>query len=114
MAGPGHSARVLLATAGALALEGNGPGRCHQLGYPGAVPTVLTVEDLRFFFFSNEGTEPPHVHVEAGDSAAKFWLEPVELAVNHGLKRKDLRRARLLVEANQQLFLEKWHEHFDT
>jgi hypothetical protein len=32
----------------------------------GAVPTLLVVEGFRFFFFSREGTEPRHVHVEKG------------------------------------------------
>jgi len=27
------------------------------------MPTLLRVEGFRFFFFSNEGQEPPHVHV---------------------------------------------------
>lgn len=52
------------------------------------VPTLLVFGGLRFFFFSNEGMEPPHVHVEAGDGAAKFWLEPaVELAFSVGMTR---------------------------
>jgi hypothetical protein len=37
------------------------------------VPTVLRAEGFRFFFFfSNEGTELPHIHVERGDGHAKF------------------------------------------
>ncbi|MCI0405089.1 MAG: DUF4160 domain-containing protein, partial [candidate division Zixibacteria bacterium] len=44
------------------------------------MPTVARIKGFRFFFFSNEGHEPPHIHVEHGDKYAKFWLEPVELA----------------------------------
>jgi hypothetical protein len=29
------------------------------------IPTVLKEGKYRFFFFSNEGTEPPHIHVES-------------------------------------------------
>jgi hypothetical protein len=54
------------------------------------VPTLLQVEGYRFFFFSNEGTEPPHVHVERGDAYAKFWIEPVDLAEAVGLKTVSL------------------------
>lgn len=78
------------------------------------VPTVLLIEGFRFFFFSNEGQEPPHVHVEVGDGHAKFWLAPVELATMHRLKQQEVRRARLLVEEHQQAFLEKWREYFGT
>jgi hypothetical protein len=56
---------------------------------------VLLAEGFRFFFFSNEGTEPPHIHVERGDGYAKFWLEPVDLADAKDLKNQDLKRARL-------------------
>jgi Domain of unknown function (DUF4160) len=78
------------------------------------MPTVLFVEGFRFFFFSNEGLEPPHIHVEYGGGLAKFWLRPVELALVHRLKQQEVRRATLLVEQHEALFLEKWNEHFGT
>ena len=43
------------------------------------MPTILRVDGHRFFFFSNESGEPPHIHVETADNYAKFWLSPVEL-----------------------------------
>ena len=76
------------------------------------MPTLLTAEGFRFFFFSNEGTEPPHIHVERGDGYAKFWLEPVELVEAFRLKQQELRRVRLLVVQHQAVFLERWREHF--
>jgi len=78
------------------------------------VPTVLVIDGFRFFFFSNEGMEPPHIHVEQGDGHAKFWLLPVELVVAHRLRQQEVRRARLLVEENQTQFLERWREYFGT
>lgn len=44
------------------------------------MPTVLRAAGFRFFFYSMEGDEPPHIHVEQGDSVAKFWIDPVNLA----------------------------------
>jgi hypothetical protein len=41
------------------------------------MPTVLRVEGFRFFFYSKEGNEPAHVHVEHQENRAKFWLFPV-------------------------------------
>jgi hypothetical protein len=52
------------------------------------MPTLLNIEGFRFYFFSNEGTEPAHVHVEKGDGTAKFWLNPVSGL----LRRYDSRR----------------------
>jgi len=78
------------------------------------VPRLLAVEGFRFFFFSNERSEPPHVHVERGDGVAKFWLEPVALDSSSGLKTQELRRARILVVEHQTTFREKWRERFGT
>lgn len=38
------------------------------------MPTVKIVGGHRFFFFSKENNEPPHIHVESAENAAKFWL----------------------------------------
>lgn len=34
------------------------------------MPTVLRVGPYRFFFYSGDGDEPRHVHVERGEGAA--------------------------------------------
>ncbi len=78
------------------------------------MPTVLLVDGFRFFFFSNEGIEPPHIHVERAAGYAKFWLDPVDLAETYGFKTPELRRARLLVIEHRFDFRERWREHFGT
>ena len=78
------------------------------------MPTVLKIGPHRFYFFSKEGQEPAHIHVETAENAAKFWLSPVELAWAAGYNSKELRKVRELVEERALFFLEKWHEHFRT
>ena len=78
------------------------------------MPTVLKIGPHRFYFFSKEGLESPHIHVETAENAAKFWLSPVELVWVVGYNSKELRKVRGLVEKHAPLFLEKWHEHFHT
>ncbi|WP_225309507.1 DUF4160 domain-containing protein [Larkinella humicola] len=68
-------------------------------------------DGVRFFFFSNEH-EPLHVHVEKGDSAAKFNLIPVSLVKNEGMKNKDLKRAEAIIAERQQEFIAKWKSYF--
>lgn len=41
----------------------------------------LEIRSVSFFFYSNEGQEPPHIHVKAGGDEAKFWLDPITPAV---------------------------------
>jgi hypothetical protein len=75
------------------------------------MPTVLREGRYRFAFFSNEGQEPPHIHVKAGDDQAKFWLEPIALASNYGFKAHELNEIERLVREHQLELLEAWHEH---
>jgi len=76
------------------------------------MPTVLRFKGYRFFFFSLEGHEPPHVHVESAERVAKFWLRPVALARWRGFRSHELREIRRLIEENVDLLEERWHEHF--
>ncbi len=76
------------------------------------MPTVLRTGPYRFYFYSHETNEPPHVHVDRDDLTAKFWLQPIGLAKNIGFTAKELRRLRKLTEENLELFLEAWHERF--
>jgi hypothetical protein len=68
----------------------------------------------RFFFFSNEGNEPPHIHIETAENYAKFWLDPVALAKSVGYNAKELRELRELVEKNKPLLMENWNEYFGS
>jgi hypothetical protein len=43
------------------------------------------------FFFSREGHEPRHIHVEQAERYAKFWLDPVELVESRGFRGSELR-----------------------
>ena len=76
------------------------------------MPTVMRVGPYRFFFYSADGTEPPHVHVERDDGVAKYWLDPVRLAGSFGLRRSDLAEAERIVRDNAINLLEAWHDYF--
>ena len=76
------------------------------------MPTLLRVEGFRFFFFTNESQEPPHVHARKGDGLAKLWLAPVRLVYAHGLTPAELRRVRELTRAHADTFEARWHEVF--
>lgn len=75
------------------------------------MPVVLRVGRYRFFFFSNEGREPPHIHVKAAGDEAKYWLDPVQLAADYGFNVAELNEIRGLVEEHREQLLEAWHEH---
>ena len=78
------------------------------------MPTVLRVEGYRFYFFSHDGPEPPHIHVDLGGASAKYWLSPVTLARNFGFSPRELMSLMRLVRENEATLLEAWHGHFRT
>ena len=77
------------------------------------MPTVLRLGPYRFFFYSSDGDEPPHVHVERDDNVAKFWIVPVRLATSGGFRRAELSDIERLVNDNQAAILEAWHGFFN-
>jgi hypothetical protein len=76
------------------------------------MPTVLRIGRYRFFFYSNEGQEPPHIHIRATGNEAKFWLTPVALAFNHGYRGHELNEIERLVREHQDELLKAWHDYF--
>jgi hypothetical protein len=76
------------------------------------MPTVARIGPYRFFFYGNEGTEPPHIHVQRERSLAKFWLDPVSLARSTNFPSHELTRIESLVLENRQSFLEAWNDFF--
>lgn len=75
-------------------------------------PTVRRIGPYRFFFYSNEGGEPPHIHVQRDRQVAKYWLDPVRLARSGRFAAHELHEAEALVRDNETEFLEAWHEFF--
>ena len=78
------------------------------------MPTIDRIGPYRFFFLSNEGLEPPHIHVQRDRALAKFWLRPVALASASGFPSHELRRIEQIVTRNSARFEEAWHEFFSS
>lgn len=76
------------------------------------MPTVLRVGPHRFFFYSADGHEPPHVHVTRDLAKAKFWLDPVTFASASGFSARELLDIQGLIVSRQVLLLRAWHEYF--
>lgn len=66
----------------------------------------------RFYFFSNEGNEPPHIHIDKDGNTVKYWLEPVRLARRVGFTDRELRTLEEKIVAEQTGFIEAWHGYF--
>ena len=78
------------------------------------MPTVLRIGAYRFYFYSHEPNEPPHIHIDRDNLSAKFWLLPVALAKNIGFRPKELRKLESLVRDNQSKLVEAWNGYFSN
>jgi hypothetical protein len=76
------------------------------------MPTVLREAGYRFFFYSNEGREPPHVHVQKAEAYAKVWLDTLVVSDVNGFNSSRVSQIIEIVRANQTFLLETWHEFF--
>lgn len=72
----------------------------------------MRVGPFRFYFYSYEPNEPPHIHVDRGEATIKVWLECVEVAKSRGFRAHEIGDIVKLVDEHHARLLEAWHEHF--
>jgi hypothetical protein len=78
------------------------------------MPTLLREGPYRFYFYSGDLGEPVHVHVDAGGTTAKFWLQPVSLHYNIGFSARELRVVERITREHREEFIEAWNAYFGT
>ena len=76
------------------------------------MPTVLRTEGYRFYFYSHEPNEPPHVHVDKAEATAKVWLDEISFARVRGFRNKERNAILNIVEEHREMLLETWREYF--
>lgn len=82
------------------------------------MPTVLFIFGWRLFFYSNEGTEPIHIHAEKGDMECKFWIldEEVELkeAFAFNMNNSDKKQIKKIIFQHFDFITETWYNYFNV
>lgn len=78
------------------------------------MPTIKGIAGpYRFFFYSLDCDEPPHVHVERDRAQAKIWLESLVVMPSRVFSTRELNRIRTIIFAQRTKILEAWHGHCD-
>jgi len=77
------------------------------------MPTILKIKGFRFFFWSKEDGEPPHIHVEKAEANAKVWIEPLEDEYFYGFSPKETKDIKEIIKENIELFKTKWKEYHE-
>ena len=76
------------------------------------MPTLLLIGAFRFYFYSHEPNEPPHVHVDRGNATIKIWLDSLEVAKSRGFRAHEIGGIVAMVEQHRVEFEEAWHGFF--
>lgn len=76
------------------------------------MPTIMRIGAFRFYFYSHEPNEPPHVHVDCGDATIKIWLDSVEVAKSRGFRAHEIGGIVAMVQEHRATLTEAWHEYF--
>ena len=77
-------------------------------------PTSWDKRDDQSGFCHHCGTDiakESAVHVRRERMTCKFWLEPMELATNHGFSARELNQIRAIIERELSKIKEAWSEH---
>ena len=75
------------------------------------MPTVLRIGAFRFLFYSDEGNETPHIHIQTPEGECKFWLDPIRLSRNKGVPPAVIRTIEKLVFEHSKFLTEKYHDY---
>ncbi len=84
------------------------------------MPAILFVKGWKFFFFSNEGNEPIHIHVQKGERSCKYCKEFVNAdSIAAGLspfhpEAVSFEAGRLMLKRITQLIKEEKTFAFET
>ena len=76
------------------------------------MPTIRRIDGYRFYFYSHEPDEPPHVHVDKAEATGKVWLVSVEFARDRGFRWHERNAILSIVQGHRQAMLEAWYEYF--
>ena len=80
------------------------------------MPTILYFQGWRFFFYSNEGNEPIHIHAEKADMECKFWINEhdftIELSFAFNMSSDKTKEVSEIINDNLEKIIRSWHKYF--
>jgi len=79
------------------------------------LPTILMINGWRIFFYSNENSEPIHVHCIKGEMECKYWLrsETFEIseAFTYNMNSGEKREIRKIIYGHFEYIENEWNEY---
>ena len=76
------------------------------------MPIIKRIRGYRFYFWSRENDEPPHIHVSKQGKQCKIWLDDLTVAHSY-FPNHELTKIKKMVDENIIEIRNKWNEHFE-
>jgi len=81
------------------------------------MPTVLFILGWRLYFWSNENTEPIHIHAVKGEMECKYYLDIDNFEINeafcHNLTKQAKREIKKIIYEHFDYIVAEWNNHFN-
>ena len=75
------------------------------------MPTVLRSGPYRFFFYSSDGAEPPHIHVLSTEGEMKVWLnDDLDIAECYDIPYHEWSKILKIIKKQKDFFIKKYYE----
>ena len=76
------------------------------------MPTILLLHGWRFYFYSNEGNEPMHIHAGKAECECKYWVDAdafeIRQAFAYNMSARDTREVRRIIFENFDYIVAEW------
>ena len=81
------------------------------------MPTILMILGWRFFFYSNEGNEPIHIHAQKAEMECKFWLDVDNFEVKEdfslNLNPQSKKEVKKIIYEHFDYIVSEWNRFFN-
>ena len=78
------------------------------------MPPILLLLGWRLFFYTNEGSEPIHIHAKKGDMECKFWLDVESfdsaLAYSYNMTPRATKEIRRIIFGHFDYIVDQWQD----
>ncbi|MDX2016479.1 MAG: DUF4160 domain-containing protein [Planctomycetota bacterium] len=76
------------------------------------MPTIFEAFGFRFFFYSSDGLEPIHVHVDGHGAIGKWWIDRDQWEFHRGFSVRDRSKVERELRSRKQEIVDAWRAHF--
>ena len=80
------------------------------------MPTILLIAGWRLFFYSNETSEPIHIHAEKAEMECKFWLYVEEYEIKeayaYNITSQAKREIKKIIYDHFDYIVSEWSNYF--